>query len=469
MRYHHCSMELEPGRTPAQARQEMLATMPVKQLLWKLAVPAMTGMLVMSLYNIVDTIYVGRGVGPLGLAGVTIAFPIMILQMALGQMVGIGAASVISRNLGAGNVRRAARTLGNAVALTVGAGIVVTLVFLPNSTAFLHLMGASDAVLPYAKDYLDVILLGAVFATYPMAMNNLVRAEGNARVAMNVMIFGALVNIVLDPIFIFWLGMGVQGAAVATVIAHIATTVYVTRYFLSRQSTLRLSLPILKLEWSVVHEVVAVGFPSFIRMGAMSVVILIINRTLGFYGNDLSIAAYGIVNRMMMFMGMPLMGIGQGLQPILGFSYGAKQFGRSLDVTRYALLVATAFSSAAFVVLFFVPEPVMRVFSTDAELIAIGVHASKYVFVAFFVVGFQMVGSIVFQSLGHVGKTFVTSISRQVLFLVPLLLILPHFLQTDGVWLAFPIADTLAALLVLFLILPQLREFKRLRDTKMMP
>ena len=170
-----------------------------------------------------------------------------------------------------------------------------------------------------------------------------------------------------------------------------------------------------------------------------------------------------------MFMGMPLMGIGQGLQPILGFSYGAKQFGRSLDVTRYALLVATAFSAAAFVVLFFLPEFVMKVFSDDAELIAIGVHASKYVFVAFFVVGFQMVGSIVFQSLGHVGKTFVTSISRQVLFLVPLLLILPRFLQTDGVWLAFPIADTLSALLVLFLILPQLREFKRLRDTKMMP
>ena len=447
----------------------MLATTPVKQLLWKLAVPAMTGMLMMSLYNIVDTIYVGRGVGPLGLAAVTIAFPIMILQMALGQMVGIGAASVISRNLGAGNVRRAARALGNTVALTVGAGIVVTLVFLPNSAAFLHLMGASDAVLPYAKDYLDVILIGAIFATYPMAMNNLVRAEGNAKVAMKVMIFGALVNIVLDPIFIFWLGMGVQGAAVATVIAHIATTVYVTRYFLSGQSTLRLSFPILKLEWSVVHEVVAVGFPSFIRMGAMSVVILIINRTLGSYGGDLSIAAYGIVNRMMMFMGMPLMGIGQGLQPILGFSYGAKQFGRSLDVTRYALLVATAFSAAAFVVLFFLPEFVMKVFSDDAELIAIGVHASKYVFVAFFVVGFQMVGSIVFQSLGHVGKTFVTSISRQVLFLVPLLLILPRFLQTDGVWLAFPIADTLSALLVLFLILPQLHEFKRLRDTKMMP
>ena len=457
-------MELESSLTPAQARQEMLATSPVKRLLWKLTLPAMTGMLIMSLYNIVDTIYIGRGVGSIGIAGVTIAFPVMILQMALGQMAGIGAASVISRNLGSGDIRRAERTLGNAVALSVGSGLIVTLVCLPNSAALLHLMGASDAVLPYAKDYLDVILIGAVFGTYPMTMINLVRAEGNAKAAMNIMIFGAVLNIVLDPIFIFWLHMGVQGAAVATVIAHLATTIYVTRYFLSGQSTLRLALPALNLERSVVREIVAVGFPSFIRMGAMSFIVLIINRTLGFYGGDLSIAAYGIVNRMMMFMAMPLMGIGQGLQPILGFSYGAKQFGRSLEVTRYALVVASVFSAAAFLVLFFLPEIVMRVFSDDAALIAIGVHASKYVFVAFFVVGFQIVGSIVFQALGHVGRTFVTSISRQVLFLVPLLLVLPRFFEADGVWLAFPIADVASVLLVLFLMIPQLREFKRLQD-----
>jgi putative MATE family efflux protein len=457
-------MELESACSAAIARREMLATASVKRLLWKLSVPAMTGMLTMALYNIVDTIYVGRGVGSIGLTGVIISFPVMTLLMALGQMAGIGAASVISRNLGSGDVRRAERALGNAMILTVGSGLIVTLVCLPNSTALLQLMGASDAVLPYAKDYLDVILIGAAFATYPMAMNNLVRAEGNARVAMNIMIFGAVLNIVLDPIFIFLLHMGVQGAAVATVISHLATTVYVTRYFLSGQSTLRLSPPVLKLERSVFREVVAIGFPSFIRMGAMSAIVLIINRTLGLYGGDLAIAAYGIVNRMMMFMGMPLMGIGQGLQPILGFSYGAKQLGRSLEVTRYALVVASAFSVAAFVVLFFLPGIVMRVFSDDGALIAIGVHASKYVFVAFFVVGFQIVGSIVFQALGHVGKTFVTSTSRQVLFLVPLLLVLPRFLEADGVWLAFPIADALSALLVLFLIMPQLRKFKRLRD-----
>ena len=460
-------MELESSRTLAQARQDMLATTPVKRLLWKLTVPAVVGMLTMALYNVVDTIYIGRGVGAIGIAGVTISFPVMVVLMALGQMAGVGAASVISRNLGSGNVRRAQRSLGNAVTLTVGSGLIVTLVCLPNSTALLQHIGASNAVLPYAKDYLDVILIGAAFAAYPMAMNNLARAEGNAKVAMTNMVFGALLNIVLDPIFIFWLNMGVQGAAVATVISHVATSIYVTRYFLSGRSTLRLSLPSLKLEWSVTREIVAVGFPSFVRMGGMSFVLLIINRTLGVYGGDLSIAAYGIIHRMLMFTVMPLMGIGQGLQPILGFSYGAKQFGRSLEVTRYALLVASGLALATFVVLFFVPAPVMRIFTDDPGLIAVGVHASRYVFAAFFVVGFQVVGSVVFQALGHVGKTLVTSTSRHVLFRVPFMLVLPRFFEADGVWLTFPIADVLAALLVLFLIIPQLREFKRLRDMQM--
>ncbi len=459
-------MELESSRTPAQARQEMLATTPVKRLLWKLAVPAVTGMLTMALYNVVDTIYIGRGVGSIGIAAVTVSFPVMVVLMALGQMAGMGAASVISRNLGSGNIHRAQRSLGNAVALSVGSGLLITLVCLPNSAALLQVIGASDAVLPHAKDYLDVILIGAAFAAYPMAMNNLARAEGNARVAMTNMVGGALLNIALDPIFIFGLNMGVQGAAVATVIAHLATSIYISRYFLSGHSTLRLSLPSLKLDRSVTREIVAIGFPSFIRMAGMSFLLLIVNRTLGFYGGDLSIAAYGIIHRVLNLTVMPLMGIGQGLQPILGFSYGAKQYGRSYAVTRYALIAASGFAIATFVVLFFLPTPVIRIFTDDPELIAIGVHASRYVFSAFFVVGFQVVGSVVFQSLGHVGRTLATSTSRHVLFRIPLILVLPHFFGADGVWLTFPVADALAALLVFLLVVPQLREFKRLRDTQ---
>jgi putative MATE family efflux protein len=442
----------------------MLARTPVKRLLWKLSAPAMVGMMTMALYNVVDTIYVGHGVGPLGIAGVTISFPIMMLLMAVGQMFGLGAASVVSRNLGAGQMRRAETALGNAAMAVIALGVLVTIVCLPISTSILRLFGASETILPYAKDYLDVVLLGAAFSAYPMTVNSLVRAEGNARVAMNSMLLGAGLNIALDPVFIFGLGMGVRGAAIATVLSHVVTTVYVTWYFRSGRSTLRLSMPAMRPHWSILRETVSIGFPSFVRMGAMSLIALIINRTLGFYGGDLSIAAYGIVNRTMMFAAMPLMGIGQGLQPILGFSYGARRFDRAYDVARFALLVAVAYAVFAFVLLVFFAGLVARIFSTDAALVEIAVHAARYVYAAFFVVGFQIVGSVVFQSIGLARQTLITSVSRQVLFLVPLLIVLPRFFEADGVWLSFPIADVLATILTVVLLVPLLMDFRRKRD-----
>jgi len=448
----------------AQKRQEMLATTPVKSLLWKLSAPAMVGMMTMALHNVVDAIYVGHGVGPLGLTGVTLAFPIMMLLMAIGQMFGIGAASVVSRNLGAGALHRAELALGNAAMAVILAGLLVTAVCLPNTTSLIRLAGASETALPFAKDYLDIVLAGAVVAAYPMAVNNLVRAEGNARVAMNSMLLGAGLNIALDPVFIFGLRMGVRGAAIATVLAHIASSIYVTWYFRSAHSTMRLSPTAMKPNRAVLRETISIGFPSFIRMGAGSVIVMMVNRTLGMHGGDLFIAANGIVGRTMMFAAMPLMGIGQGLQPILGFSYGAQRFDRALDVTRFSLLAAAAYSLFAFGVLVFFAGPVTSIFTSDEALVEIGAHAARYVYAAFVAVGFQIVGSVVFQSLGLVRRTFITSTSRQVLFLVPLLLLLPHFLQTDGIWLSFPIADALSAVLVLALLVPLLRDFRRKRD-----
>jgi Na+-driven multidrug efflux pump len=269
-------------------------------------------------------------------------------------------------------------------------------------------------------------------------------------------------------VFIFGLNMGVRGAAIATVIAHVVTTIYVTRYFRSGHSTLHLSLAAMKPHVTILRETVSIGFPSFVRMGAVSVIALIINRTLGYYGGDLSIAAYGIVGRTMMFAAMPLMGIGQGLQPILGFSYGAGRFDRAYDVTRYALLVACAYSLFAFVLLVFFAGAVTSIFSTDETLVQIGVHAARFVYAAFFVVGLQIVGSVVFQSLGMARETFITSTSRQVLFLVPLLLVLPQFFQADGIWLAFPIADILSTALVIVLLVPLLRDFRRRRDLQVL-
>jgi len=236
--------------------------------------------------------------------------------------------------------------------------------------------------------------------------------------------------------------------------------VYVTRYFVSGKSTLHFRMKYLRLELPVAGEVLSVGFPSLVRMGSASILVLIINRTLGVFGGDLSIAAFGIVNRSMVFVAMPLLAIAQGLQPILGFSYGSGRYDRALGVTVLALKAASLLSLGAFLGLMVFTAPVMSVFTTDAALISEGVHAARRVFFVFFLVGFQIVGSTVFQALGKVTKTFVTSTSRQVLFLVPLVVVLPRFIGTDGIWLAFPIADALSFLLVFLLIAPQLREFK---------
>lgn len=454
-------MEIVTPSASAQARQDMLATTPVARLLWRLAAPAMAGMVTMALYHVVDTIFIGRGVGTNAIAGITIVFPLIMLLMALGLMLGIGAASVVSRRLGAGDISSAERTLGNTICLSVLAGVIVAAVAVPNLGATMGVLGASPPIVGYAMDYAEIIILGSALAIYPMMANNLARAEGNARIAMKSMILGATLNMALDPVFIFVLHLGVQGAAVATVVSQAVSAVYITRYFLSGHSTLRLRLRNLRLDWSVAVRVISVGFPSFVRMGAAGLMILIINRSLGTYGGDMSIAAFGIVNRSMVFLTMPLLAIAQGLQPILGFSYGAGRYDRALEVTKLSLGVASLFSAVSFVVLMAIPGTLMSVFTTDGALVSEGVYAARRIFLVYFLVGFQIVGSTVFQALGKVVKTLVTSTSRQLLFLVPLVLILPESLGTDGVWLAFPIADVLAFLLVCALILPQMREFRR--------
>ena len=438
----------------------MLATLPVRQLLWKLSLPAMAGMLTMALYHVVDTIFIGRGVGSMAVAGVTIAFPVMMVMLALGFMVGIGAASVVSRSLGAGDMASAERTLGNAVTLSLLFGFVLTAVGLPGSAEMVRVFGASPVVEPYAREYLDIILLGATFSLYPIAVNNLARAEGAARVAMVNMMLGAVLNMVLDPIFIFGLNMGVRGAAIATVISQVITCIYVTRYFVTGHSTVHLRVAALRLDRRISWEILSVGVPSFVRMGAASVIVLLINRALSFYGGDLSIAAFGIVNRSMQFLAMPLMGIAQGLQPILGFSYGSGRYDRAYEATKYSLGVASALSAVSCLLFMLLPRTIMSVFTTDAALIAEGVHAGRLIFLSFFLVGFQIVGSTVFQALGMVGKTLLAQTSRQVIFLIPLVIILPRFLHVDGIWIAHPVADALSFILVLVMVLPLLRDLK---------
>jgi len=442
-------------------RQEMLASEKIGRLLFKLAVPAAVGAAVMALYNIVDTIFIGQVVGPLGIAGLTIVFPIQIVGMGMGMMVGIGGSSLISRAMGSGNIDKAERTLGNAISYSVIIGVLVTIVGLSNSNFWLRLVGSSETILPYARDYFNIIVLGMTFRICGMGISQLIRAEGNARVAMMCMVVSFALNIVLDAIFVLALDMGVRGAAIATVISEIVTCLYVIHYYLFRNSSLKIHMKNFIPELGVTREIMTIGFGSFVMTAGGSFVIIVVNRLLISFGGDLAIAAFGMVHRTMMFIFIPIMSVGQGLQPILGFNYGAGRIDRALQAIKLAITVATVFAVIAFVIIFFFPVPIMRIFTQDSSLLSASSHAARLMFFAAYLLGFQMVGTVVFQALGKPIPTFLTAISRQVLFLLPLLFILPRFWQLDGIWLSVPIADTLSFLLTLVLFIFQIRKLKR--------
>ncbi len=443
-------------------RQNILDDDRIGQLMLKLSLPALVGLLVMTMYNVVDTIFVGHYVGPLGIAGLTIVFPAQMLTMAIGQMMGMGGASLISRSIGAGNIHRAEHALGNAVTSAVVLSVIVMIAGLSNTDMWLRLMGASEAVLPYAREYMSIILIAVPFKTIAMAQNSLIRAEGNARVPMTGMIIGAVLNIILDAIFIILLDMGIRGAALGTLIASLVTVLYFMSYYLSGKSFLKIRTKTLVIEWGILGAILAIGIAAFASLSASSLTVVFINRALATFGGDVAISAYGLINRIMMFAFLPGIVIAQGLQPILGFNYGAKRYDRALKAIKIAVIAATTFSIMVFLAVYFAPEVFIRVFTTDGEVIAVGSYAVKRIFFLRYLIGFIIVGSTVFQAMGKAPQAFLTAIARPVLFLLPLVFILPKYWQLDGVWLAFPITDVLTFILVLVLIIPQIRAFRRL-------
>ena len=442
--------------------QNVLDDSRIGRLLLKLSLPAFFGMFVMSLYNVVDTIFIGHYIGPLGIAGLTVVFPIQMLSMGIGQMTGMGGASVVSRLIGAGKIPRAERAIGNAITATIVLSAIMMAAGLANPDFWLRLMGSSEAVLPYAREYMTIILIGMFFMSFAMASNNLIRAEGNARIPMIGMVIGAVLNIILDAVFIISLDMGIRGAALATVIAQLVSVLYFMRYYLSGKSFLKIRFKNLIIKWDILKPILAIGVASFSRMMAGSLSVIFVNITLVVYGGDYALSAFGILHRILMFAGMPGMVIGGGLQPILGFNYGAKRYDKALQVIKIAFAAATACSVVVFLALYFAPEPFVRIFTTDNELIALASYAAKRLFLAMPMIGFIMVGSLVFQSIGKATKSFITAIARPVLFFIPLIFILPRFLQLDGVWWAYPIADVFTITLTLVLLIPQVRELRRM-------
>ena len=427
----------------------ILADDNLKRLLFKLSLPAITGMFVMALYNLVDTIFIGRSVGALGIAGLSIVFPIQMIIMAVGQLLGIGGASVISRRLGEGNIEQAKKVLGTIYTSIIILGLSITIISTIFKTQLLQTFGATEAILPFALDYYEIIILATIFNITSMTSNNLVRAEGHAKVAMLSMIIGAGLNIIFDPIFIFVFDMGIRGAAIATALAQLIAAIYIISFMNSKDSILNIKLKNLKLNFHIIKQVFSIGISSFMRNVAGSIVFIVMNRSLGYYGNDLSIAAYGIVQRFLRFLVLPTIGIAQGLQPIAGFNYGAKQYDKVKRVSRLAILWASCLTSIAFLVAELLPRQMMMIFTDSPELIDVGANAMRLMMMMVPIVGFQIMATSLFQALGKATPALITSMSREIIFLIPAILILPRFFGLNGIWFSTPLSDLLAVLLTL--------------------
>jgi len=429
-------------------------------LLVKFSVPAMVAMVVNALYNVVGMVFVGHGVGSLAIAGLSIVLPIQLILMALGLMIGVGASSIISRALGTNNRELARATLGNAIIIGLildAAFIILAYVFLDNILGF---FGASPSVLPFAADYTRIILLGLVFITFSISSSDIIRAEGNPRYGMYAMIIGACCNIALDPIFIFALKMGVKGAAIATVISQFLSCVYIVVYYMSKKSIFRFDAKMFKFKSSINKEILFIGVPTLIRQSAGGIIILIFNRVILKYGNDLYVAILGVGLRLLSLIQMPLLGITQGFSTIVGFNYGAKQYERVRKILNVALIWTIIIAGAGFIAMMLFPAGIIKWFTSDAEFIEKGVFPLRAVIIFLPVVGIQMLGGGFFQAIGKALPALIITISRQVLFLIPAVFILPVFLGIDGVWLSVPVADILSITMTGTWLLFEIKSFK---------
>ncbi|OEH86422.1 MATE family efflux transporter [Desulfuribacillus stibiiarsenatis] len=425
-------------------QSEHLGTEPIPKLLLKLSVPAMLGALVMALYNVVDTIFVSIAVGTIGVAAVSIAFPVQMIIMALAGAIGIGGASLISRLLGAGEKDKANQVFGNVISLVILVSFVGLLIGLRYLTPLLYLFGSSDSILPYAQDYLGVILFGTVFFAFAFSMNNIIRSEGNAKVAMYSMLVSSILNIILTPLFIFTFGLGVKGSAIATVLSQGITAIYLVLYFLRGKSSLTFHAKNLLPFWHHIQKIAAIGSAAFIQMGASSVMYVVANHLLGTYGGDVAIGVFGIIHKVLMFAMMPIMGVVQGLTPLVGYNFGAKLHDRVTESIKLAIKATTGIAAIGFLAIMIFPKLIMLIFTDELPAIEMGVSALRIMFALSLTIGIQMVAGSVFQALGRARAAAILSLSRQVLFLIPFLLIMPYFFKLTGIWIAFPMADIFA-------------------------
>ena len=441
-------------------KTKALGTEKIGKLLFQLSLPSTIGMMVIMLYHAVDMMFIGRGVGTHGIAGIAIVFPIQMLISAFGQLVGIGGSSIISRSLGAKDLDKANRTLANIIGLNFLISTFVAIVIFIFMKEVLITFGASDTILGPATEYFTIIILAAPILSFMMMINSVLRAEGNANAAMMVMLTSAVANIILDPIFIFSLDMGMRGAAIATVIAQIFALIFVVYHYLAGKSIFTLKSSYFKPKKSILKETFAIGASSFVRQGGASITTAFLNHGLHTYGGDLAIAAFGIVGPVIRFVFFPLIGLVQGSMPIFGYNYGARNYKRvreALKITNYSSFIISIIS---FSILFVFTEFLVSVFSKDSELIKLTSHAMRIVIILLPVIGFQMIVSGYFQALGKAIPSFILVGVRQIMAPILFILTLPLLFDLDGLWMVFPFADGVALILSVIMVLPQYKMLK---------
>lgn len=443
-----------------QKNPTALGTESIGKLLMQYAVPAIIAMTAASLYNMVDSIFIGHGVGTMAISGLALTFPLMNLAAAFGSLVGVGASTLISVKLGQKDYDTAQRVLGNVFVLNILLGVVFTVVVMIFLDPILYFFGGSEQTIGYARDYMQIILLGNVITHLYLGLNAVLRSSGHPQKAMYATIATVVINTILDPVFIYGFGWGIRGAAIATIVAQLLSLIWLFKLFTNREELLHFHRGIFRLKRKIVFDSLAIGLSPFLMNLAACFIVILINQGLKKHGGDLAIGAFGIVNRLVFIIVMIVMGLNQGMQPIAGYNFGAQQYGRVNKVLKLTILYATIVTTFGFLVGVLVPDLVVSVFTSDAELVELSAKGLRIVVMFFPIIGFQMVTSNFFQSIGMAGKAIFLSLTRQMLILLPCLLILPHFFGVAGVWYSMPISDILASLIALVMLVMQFRKFK---------
>ena len=438
-----------------------LGTKPVGALLLQYALPAIVAMVASSLYNMVDSIFIGQGVGAVAISGLAITFPFMNLSAAFGAAIGVGSSTFLSVKLGQRDYEIANRILGNNAMLNIIVGIGFGAICLLFLDPILRFFGASDATLPYAREYMQIILVGNAVTHLYFGQNAVLRAASKPKMAMYITIFTVIFNALLDPLFIYTFQMGIRGAAYATVLAQFVALCWQWRLFSDKEELLHFEYDKFRIEMPIVRNIIGIGISPFAMNACACLVVIFINNSLVSYGGDMAVGAYGIANRIAFIFVMVTMGVCQGMQPIAGYNYGAENYHRMLEVLRLASITGTAVCFVGFLIAMLLPETCARLFTSDPVLIGYSVLALRYMMCTFFFIGAQMVITNFFQSIGKAKISIFLSLSRQLIFLVPLIYILPQYMGLDGVWLSMPVSDIVAAVMAYVMIFMYIKKFKR--------